>query len=382
MRPVRIANVIEEGKLGGPQVRMVRVAVALSRVGTAETRIIMPRVNSKTFREMCDAHKVPYHVLALTRITKELPAALAYILFSPFEVLGLVQLFRRERIDIVHASGGSWQYKAVIAARLAGIPSVWHLNDSYAPDWVRWLFRLVAPLASGFIFASHRSQEYYGELIQAGRPQAVVPSTVDLETFNPALDIGIDKDVPTDVPVIGTIANVNPIKSLETLIRATARLQSMAEPPHLVIAGPIFASQRKYFRRLEAIANMVGGGRVHFIGARSDVRPILRQLDVYICSSEAESSPVSVWEAMAMALPVVSTDVGDVARYLHDGETGFIVRVGDESAIADRVAQLLSDPSLRSHMGEAAREAAQEFRPKKIALLTLGLYRLVIAKHK
>src|SRR6056297_3436067 len=193
---MRIANVIEEGKLGGPQVRMVRVAAALG--DRAETLIVMPRANSVPFREMCEAHGVPYRVLPLTRITKEWRAALAYLLFSPIEVLRLARLFRRERIDLVHASGGSWQYKAVIAARLAGIPSVWHLNDTFAPGWVRRLFRLVAPLASGFVFASHRSQAYYGGLIREGRPQAVVPATVDTATFDPSLELAADPDVPTD----------------------------------------------------------------------------------------------------------------------------------------------------------------------------------------
>src|SRR6056297_623058 len=198
---MRVANVIEEGKLGGPQVRMVRVAAALR--GRAETLIVMPRANSGPFREMCAAHGVPYRVLPLTRITKEWRAALAYVLFSPWEVWCLARLFRRERVDLVHASGGSWQVKAVIAARLAGIPAVWHLNDTFTPGWVRRLFRLVAPLASGFIFASHRSQDYYGPLIPEGRLQTVVPATVDTARFDPSHEMDDDPEVPRGRSVIG-----------------------------------------------------------------------------------------------------------------------------------------------------------------------------------
>ena len=362
--------------MGGPQVRMVRVAAALGE--RAETLIVMPRANSGPFREMCAAHGVPYRALPLTRITKEWRVVVSYVLLSPIEVLRLARLFRRERIDLVHASGGSWQYKAVIAARLAGIPSVWHLNDTFAPGWVRRLFRLVAPLASGFVFASHRSQAYYGGLIRAGRPQAVVPATVDTTTFDPSQELAADPDMPTDGPVIGTVANVNPIKGLETLIRAAARLRDMGHTPHVVIAGPVFARQGGYHRRLEALADELGLDRVHFIGARSDVRPVLKQLDVYICCSVAESSPVSVWEAMAMARSVVSTDVGDVARHVRDGEAGFIVPTGDDAAMADRIARLLDDPDRRARMGETAREAAQAFRPEEIARLTLGIYKRVL----
>lgn len=96
---------------------------------------------------------------------------------------------------------------------------------------------------------------------------------------------------------------------------------------------------------------------MHFIGARSDVRPALKQFDKYICSV-AESSPVSVWEEMAMARPVVSTDVGGVARHARDGEAGFIVPVEDDAAMADKIAQLLGTPARRIEMGAAARKAA------------------------
>lgn len=369
---MRIANVIEEGKLGGPQVRMVRVAAALG--DRAETLIVMPRANSGPFREMCEAYGVLYRALPLSRITKEWRAALAYVFFSPWEVVRLARLLRREQIDLVHVSGGSWQYKAVIAARLAGVPSVWHLNDTFAPGWVRRLFQVVAPLASGFIFASHRSQAYYGGLIRGGRLQAVVPATVDTATFDPSLELTADPHVPSDGPIICTIANVNPIKGLETLIRAAARLRAMGHAPHVVIAGATPDRQRGYHRRLEALADELGLDRLHFIGARSDVRPVLKQLDVYICCSVAESSPVSVWEAMSMALPVVATDVGDVARHVRNDKEGFILPEGDDKAMAERIAQLLDDPGRAAQMGAAAREAAQAFNPDEIAKLTLGIY--------
>lgn len=373
---MRIANVIEEGKLGGPQVRMVRVAAALEE--RVETLIVMPRANSARFREMCAANGVPYRALPLTRITKEWRAALAYVLFSPMEVLRLARLFRRERIDLVHASGGSWQYKAVIAARLAGIPSVWHLNDTFAPGWVRRLFRRVAPLASGFVFASHRSQAYYGGLIRDGRPQAVVPATVDTSTFDPSLELAADPDVPTDGPVIGTVANVNPIKGLETLIRASAHLRDLGHLPHVVIVGPVFDRQHAYHRRLMALAQELGLDRIHFVGSRADVRPILARIDIYVCSSLAESSPVSVWEAMAMARPVVSTDVGDVARHVEDGISGLIAPISDAEAMADRISQLLDDADLCTRMGAAARTAALPFSPDSIASATFAVYQELV----
>ena len=377
---MRIANIIEEGKLGGPQVRMVRVAAALE--GRAETLIVMPRANSGPFREMCEAHGVPYRAVPLTRITREWRAALAYLVLSPWEVIRLARLFRREGIDLVHASGGSWQYKAVIAARLAGIPAIWHLNDTAMPGWVRRLFRLVAPLASGFIFASRRSQDCYGDLVDAGRCQAVVPSTVDTARFDPGREWPGDDALLArlgDGPVIGTVANINPIKGLEVLIAAFTRVHAARPDARLVIVGPVHANQAGLHRRLCAQAEELGVAQaVEWAGSRTDVRPLLARFDVYVCASHAESSPVSVWEAMAMARSVVTTDVGDVACHVTDGESGYIVPVGDDAAMADRIGRLLDDAQLRDGMGRAARDASAAFSPDRIAAETLGFYRTVL----
>ncbi len=74
---MRIANIIEVGKLGGPQMRMVRVAAALE--GRAETLIFMPRENSVPFRALCDGSSAAYLALPRARITKEWRAALREI---------------------------------------------------------------------------------------------------------------------------------------------------------------------------------------------------------------------------------------------------------------------------------------------------------------
>lgn len=375
---IRVANIIEEGRIGGPQVRMVRVAEALS--GAAETLIVMPRANSGSFRELCATHRIPYQTLPLTRITKEWRIALGYLLLSVIEVLRLARLFRREQVDIVHASGGSWQIKGVIGARLAGLPSVWHVNDTEMPAWVRVLFRLVQPLASGFIFASHRSRAYYGSLIRGTRPEAIVPAPVDLAHFDPTVTITGDEVTIAsfdDAPVIGTVANVTPIKGLETLIHAAALLRREYPDLRLAVVGAVHENQQRYARHLAQLAAEQGIA-VDWLGARSDVRPLLRRFDVYACGSLAESSPVSVWEAMAMARPIVSTDVGDVARHVVDGEAGFIVPVGDAEAMAERISRLLDNRELAARMGGVAREAAVAFAPEAVAADTLDIYERII----
>ena len=378
-KPIRIANVIEEGKLGGPQVRMVRVAVALS--ARAETVIVMPQTNSRAFREMCETNGVPHHVLPITRITREWRAALAYVVFSPWELLRLARLFRRERIDLVHASGGSWQYKGVIAAWLVGIPAVWHLNDTSMPSWVIKLFRIVAPLASGFIYTSRSVQEYYGGYIGAKKPFSFVPPPVHFQ--DQLFDAGICRDekqlsFSENKPVIVSVGNVSPVKGFETLMLAAARLRDKGYEPHVVIVGAIFDRQRAYHQKLVTQARALGLNSIHFVGGRSDVRAFLARADIYVCSSLSESWGMALWEAMAMSCPVVSTNVGDVSRYLVDGRQGYVVPVGDSLSMAERLCKLIEQPELRAQMARSARELAAAFSPSAIAEMTFEVYQRVI----
>lgn len=377
-----IANVIEEGKLGGPQVRMIRVAKSL--YGQANTLIVMPDANSNAFRELCDFHGVPYRILSLTGITKEWRAALRYVVFSPVEILRLAWLFWREDVDLVHISGGSWQLKGVIAARLVGVPSVWHLNDTSMPGVLRALFCVMQRMASGFIYSGFRVVDYYGHHVTVGRPFAVIPPPVDINDYDPEVKVSGDEQAIRefgDSFVIGTVGNVNPVKGFETLIRAGAVLSSHGYDIKVVIVGQIFARQQGYARRLEILAREVGLDSISFVGRRSDIRPLLERFDAYVCSSVSESWGMALWEAMAMAKPVVSTDVGDVGRHVVDGESGYVVPVGDPAVMADRIGRLLDEPENRLRMGRMARKAAAAFSPESIAAKTLDIYKQVVARQ-
>jgi len=97
---------------------------------------------------------------------------------------------------------------------------------------------------------------------------------------------------------------------------------------------------------------------IEFIGSVSDVRPLLKRFDIYVCSSDFESSPISVWEAMSMEKPIVSTNVGDVSQYIEDKKNGFIVNTKDYYMLAKRVVQLINNKQLCDNFGKKARLTA------------------------
>ena len=169
-------------------------------------------------------------------------------------------------------------------------------------------------------------------------------------------------------------------------IRAQWRLAHAIEP-HATVLTHIgrFAVQKNHALLIEAFAQvradaplyllLVGGGelenavrehvaglglqsRVRFLGVRADVADILRASDVFVLSSRWEGNPMSVMEAMAAGLPVVSTAVGGVPELVQEGATGLLVPSEDTGALACALQALVDDPARRQAMGAAARQHA------------------------
>jgi glycosyltransferase involved in cell wall biosynthesis len=97
---------------------------------------------------------------------------------------------------------------------------------------------------------------------------------------------------------------------------------------------------------------------LYFYGPSDNVPSVLKAADIYVCSSIAEASPISVWEAISMAKSTVTTNVGDVALFIREGESGFVVPVKNAKALAVKVSLLIDDDSLRFSFGERARQIA------------------------
>jgi len=86
---------------------------------------------------------------------------------------------------------------------------------------------------------------------------------------------------------------------------------------------------------------------------------------IYVLASADEGKPVALMEAMACSLPVVATRVGDVPDMIRDGVSGFIIDIGDENALVDRLTRLLFDRELMFNMGQEAKIDSENFDLKK-----------------
>jgi len=378
---IRVCNVDEEGRFGGPERRIVQVAVALHGLGV-ETCVVYPDLDSEQFESYLYAHQVPSKKVNITRLTKQKSILIRYAYRFVWEVMMLAKFFKQEKFDLVHVNG-SYQFKVALAARLAGVPVVWHLNDTYAPNLLKKVFYIVAKrCARGFIVAGKRVRDYY--LLERDfhcMPCVEVHAPVNLEVFCPDKFLDVrQKNRPLR---IATVASVNPAKGLEYFVEVVAKLQCLDFDVEFVVAGAILESQKAYYHFIREKMSELGleQDRIQFVGLVDDIPAFLHEADVCVYTSVTEASPTAVWEALAMAKSVVTTDVGSVAQYIQDGVSGYIVPVADVEQLCACTLKLLNDKSLRLSMGRKARVVAQEgLSIEAAALKHLQIYQTVLSK--
>ncbi len=169
------------------------------------------------------------------------------------------------------------------------------------------------------------------------------------------------------------ISNLRPVKRIDLLLEAAARIQPADAFKLVIIAGESFAPFDSDVRRLGLEGRVIVRERIN------RVEDYLQAADLALFSSESESFCLGILEAMCFGVPSVSTAVGGIPEVIDDGVTGHLVPFGDAEALADASSRLIANPELRKRMGTAARaRAAQLFSADQIVPRYLELYRTVM----
>ena len=271
----------------------------------------------------------------------------------------LTRLLKRRKIDaVVTVGAGDKMFWGRLAAWRARLPVVLSaLHSTGWPDGIGRLNRMLTPFTDAFIGVA---KEHGRHLVETeGFPAQkvhVIPNGVDVDRFKPcpetALALRRNLNIPVDAPVCGLVAALRPEKNHLLFLRTAAKVQHHLRDVHFLIVGD--GPQRD---QLEAAARSTEfTEQIHFLGTRSDIPELLTAMDMFLLTSHNEANPVSILEALATQLPVVSTRVGSVEESVIEGVTGHLATPGDADQLAGHVLGLLRDPSRASEMGRAGRE--------------------------
>jgi glycosyltransferase involved in cell wall biosynthesis len=148
--------------------------------------------------------------------------------------------------------------------------------------------------------------------------------------------------------VIGWAGRLTAVKRPLDLVSAAAGVAGSV----LVLAG-----DGELRADLEALVGELGMyDRVRLLGYVADMGSWYAAFDAFLLTSANEGAPVVAIEAQAAGVPVVATDAGGTRTVVDDGETGFVVKVGDIDALVDRLLRLRNDVELRTRLGATGAE--------------------------
>ena len=201
-------------------------------------------------------------------------------------------------------------------------------------------------------------------------PIEVIPNFVDTDRWSPAEQrdrraVAALCGPPVDgvdpaLPVLVHVSNFRPLKRVCDVVEIFRRVTER-HPARLVLVGD--GPERS---RAERQVHALGlGDRTAFLGKQERFDEVLRHADVFLLPSETESFGLAALEALSCGVPVVASRVGGLPEVVADGETGYLLPVGDVAAMADRVIQLLDDPALLARMRVAARHRALTCFPQE-----------------
>lgn len=296
--------------------------------------------------------------------------------FSLLYPAPLVDLLRRVNPDLVHSHAGIW-FKASRGARLAGVPAVVHTEHGRrVPDTS--MDRLIDNLASRSTDVVVSVSDALADLLRrrvVHDPAKVrtIINGVDCDRLHPPEHreaLRQTLGIAPEVPLIGTVGRLEPVKNYRLAVDALARLGNPnpgSPPPVLMLVGD--GSERSM---LEALARSLGVfDQIRFMGFRDNVDQMLGAYDLYTLVSRSEGTSVSLLEAMSCGLCPVVTDVGGNRAVLGPDLAHLVVRDNDADHLAATWGAMLRDPAQRLAMGHAARER----------VLTTFSLRLMVDRH-
>ncbi len=170
------------------------------------------------------------------------------------------------------------------------------------------------------------------------------------------------------------VSNFRPVKRIMDVLAIFERA-SRVVPSRLAMIGdgPDRSRAEAYCREHHL------RDRVFFLGNVPNLEEILGAANLFLLPSEAESFGMAALEAMASEVPVIATRAGGLPEVAVDGETGFLLPVGEVDAMAERAVEILSDSRLERRLGRAGRAVAEEkFNVTKIVPIYREMYERVI----
>jgi glycosyltransferase involved in cell wall biosynthesis len=300
-----------------------------------------------------------------------LPVLRALFRLVPYLMRLWVAIGRAEVVHVLANSGWAWHLCAAPAiwiARWRGTPVIVNYRGGKADE-----FLAAAPAHVSTALAAAALRVTPSAFLQRvferhGLNAEVIPNIIDLSRFaaTPRRQVGA-------APHLVVTRHLEAIYDIATALRAFAEVRKVVAGARLSIAGT-----GPELPRLRALAAELGVlDAVRFLGRidNADIPAVYASADCVLNSSTVDNMPISILEAFASGVPVVSTDAGGIPDMVEHGRSGLLVAVGDHAGLAREVLRVLHDPALAGALVQAGRAEAERYRWERVRDQWLAAYR-------
>jgi glycosyltransferase involved in cell wall biosynthesis len=372
--------------IGGPAIHVILVTAGLNP-DRYDSRLVVGREGQRegNFFDLAHAKGVTFRVIP-SFVRRVHP------LYDGLTLMRLYRLMKRERPDIVHTHTAKAGALGRVAARLARVPVAVHTFhgsvfkgyfDSLSSHVFQLIERALVPWTDAVVAVSPRvAEELERRGVAPPEKIEIIYLGLELDRFEHARKKHAGKlrrelGIPEEVPLIGSVGRLVPIKNISSLLRATKILLKVQPDAILLLVGD--GPERQ---SLELEAYQMGlNSSIRFLGFRRDLERIYADIDVAVNSSINEGTPVALIEAMAASVPVVATRVGGTPDLLANGELGRLAVSGDDEALSDAVRDVLEQRDEAQRVAKKAQLVVlKRFRAERLVSDLDDLYTRLLGK--
>jgi glycosyltransferase involved in cell wall biosynthesis len=373
---MRIVHVIARLNVGGAALHVLQLAREQQRRGHDVLVVAGTLAEGEESMEYV-ADELGVHVLKLPALQRPLS-----LRADSEAIRRLVGILRTRRPDVLHTHTAKAGATGRIAALLAGsgrpktVVHTYHghvLSGYFSHRWERVFRRIESVLAhaTGTLIAV--SDEVRDDLVRLGVARAerfvVVPYGFDLPEWSDADDeararIRSELGLEDDTFLVGWAGRLTAIKRPLDLVRTLRAVVDDGVDGVLVLVG-----DGELREETEALAGELGvAERTRFAGFQRRIREWYAAADASLLTSANEGTPVVAIESLAAGRPVVATRAGGTGTVVRDGESGYLLEIGDVDGLARRLGELARDPALRRRLGDAgAADVRERFATARMA---------------
>jgi len=295
-----------------------------------------------------------YHVDKLPKIVR-----------SIFQIRKII---KSRGIRLVHSNTPRTAYLGGTAARLSSVPALTHVRDiRFSPFSRPAKAKLLGYLSDVIVTVSCATKDSIIEVTPSLKPKIkIVYNGVNIERLDglPRKNIRQELGIEDDVPVIGSVGLLHPVKGHDVLIRAASLLKRSFPSLRVLIVGEEwFSRDESYRKKLERLAKDQNlENRIILTGFREDVFDLMRAMDVLVHPAVyPDPLPRTLLEGCALRKAIVATNVGGVPEIVDHDLSGLLIEPSDPEIMASAIGSLLRDKKKAASLASEARRKAERF---------------------